>query len=191
MSLKIPESWVNSYQRIANTLGGILDSRQVLWFDPAHFATSDNATAKRTEVTFAAASGLLPSTPPITQPPVLHGNSGASTGCILAFAAIEASSHISGVQMFADNAKTASDSDYVTWILWDVAEDGTHVGSGLASGSTKTIASGGSGDWVAGQIAIDTAWSGDIAAGHRLVVEWDTTTHTVAGTVPGGFWRTA
>ncbi|MEI8256073.1 MAG: hypothetical protein WCJ30_10420, partial [Deltaproteobacteria bacterium] len=161
-----------------------------LWFDPTTFAVTDNAAEKRTEVRAAAASGLLPGIVPLTQPAIANGQSGAGTRQHLLYASLGAPTHITGAQMFAGGALTASNSDYITWSFWECDEAGAHVGSALASGTTKLIAAGGTGPWAGGALAIDAGFpTFDLAAGHTLAIEWDTATHAATRSLPGGFWR--
>lgn len=195
MATPPPSFWVNAYERIVATVGGFLPSRQILWFDPASFVVTDNASAKRTEVA-AFVGETAAAIVPVTQPPIANGQDGAggSTRTILAYADTEKASHFGTVSMFAGGALTASNTDYVVFTIWDCDESGTHNGAALYTGDTRTfdaaLRPNSTGSWSGGALAISVGLGADIAAGHSLAVEWDTATHAATRLVPGGWFRT-
>lgn len=122
---------------------------------------------------------------PVPQPPVT-ATGGDTT--IIAFASPDGPTHFTGAVMFAGGSLLDDATNYAIVTLYDATDGTTKTAIPGATTTTTPIASGGTGPWVGGSIAIDLGLGVDLAEGHYVVAVW---THVGTGVaVPGGWWRT-
>lgn len=173
--------------KIYDNAGVYVGAAQQLWIKSPLLATLVTGQfPPRIEISRPADATVYLATAPVRQPSVANGASGGGTHEILAFAASDGPSHFGSFGLFAGGSLAASNTDYVTWDLWECDETGTKVGAALASGTTQASATV---SWVAGRLVIDVGLNVDIAAGHSIAVEWDAATHAATRSMPGGWWR--
>ncbi len=147
------------------------------------FVTGDGPD--RIELGSPTALDTYPAIVPVPQSSFALGSGGAAP---LAFSSPDGSTRFARASMVANAGLVANDTDYLDVTLYDLdLSAGTPTMIPGTTRTTKTIGSGGSGDWTGNKIAIDIVLGVDLAAGHALVALW--TKHGAGIAHPGGLWR--
>lgn len=108
-------------------------------------------------------------------------------GGVIAFASTAGPSHVERIDFVPVDRLISDDSDYRTLYVLDVDAAGDTNAAPIYTGTTASVAAGGSGDWEAGVAAFSAVISYDLPAGHSLAGVWRPEGGGVAH--PGGYWR--